>query len=89
MPTKMSQDSVYDVLVLNTCYDSDRSTAVAADLNVDTEHTSQSLGPGHRRMTLVGLSFRRRTAMLFGSLAALGAGYRNVRCLELANDLRL
>ena len=42
--TKMSQDAVYGVLVLNPPVrrigdDSDRSATVAADLNLDTEHT--------------------------------------------------
>ena len=32
---KMSQDFVYDVLVFYTCYDSDGTTAAAANLNVD------------------------------------------------------
>ena len=31
---KMSEDPIYDVLVLNTCDDSDRPTAAAANLDV-------------------------------------------------------
>ena len=61
--SKMSQDFFYDVLLLNTRDDSDRSPAAAADLNVDTEHAFQSLGPGHRSVTLGGrsaLGFRTR-----------------------------
>ena len=34
----MSQDLVYDVLVRDTCNDSDRSAAAAANLNVDIKY---------------------------------------------------
>ncbi len=43
--TKMSQDVVYGVLVLNTCDDPDRPTAAAANFDVDAEHTFQALLP--------------------------------------------
>ena len=49
---KMGQNSIDDVLVLNTSDDSDRSVAAAADFNVDIEYSLESLGPGHSRMTL-------------------------------------
>ena len=49
---KMSQDFVYDVLLLNTRDDSDRSPAATANLDVDLENTLESLSPGHRRVTL-------------------------------------
>gem|GEM_PF-6210315 len=32
---KMCQNSVYDILFLNTCNDPDRSAAMATDLDVD------------------------------------------------------
>ena len=48
----MGQDLVADVLVLNTGNDPDRSTAAAADLDVDIEDTFQALSPGHRGVTL-------------------------------------
>ena len=49
---KVSQNSIDDVLVLDTSDDSDRSAAAAADFNVDIEYSLESLGPGHSRMTL-------------------------------------
>jgi hypothetical protein len=36
---QMREDSVDDVLVFDTRDDSDRSTAAATDLDLDTEHT--------------------------------------------------
>ena len=49
---KMSQDSVDDVLVLDTCDDSDRSAAAAADFDVYVEYSLESLSPGHGGMAL-------------------------------------
>ena len=49
---QMSEDSVNNVLVLNARDDSDRSTAAAADFDVDIKHSLESLGPGHGGMTL-------------------------------------
>jgi len=48
----VSEDSIYDVLVLNTCDDSDRASAAAANLDVDAEHTFQTLSPGQGGVTL-------------------------------------
>jgi hypothetical protein len=48
----MSQDLVYGALVFDTRNDSDRSTAAAADLDVDIEDAVEALGSGHRRVTL-------------------------------------
>lgn len=50
----MSQDSIDDVLILNTSDDSDRSAAAAADFNVDIEYALESLGPGHRDVAFSG-----------------------------------
>ena len=47
----MSEDSINDVLVLNTRDDPDRTAAAAANFNVDIEHTFQSLCPGHRALS--------------------------------------
>ena len=44
---KMSENSVYDFPVPNTCDDPGGISPTAADLNVDTEHAFQSLSPGH------------------------------------------
>ena len=46
---KMSQNVVYDFLVLDTRDDSDRSTAVAADFNIYVEYSLESLSSGHTR----------------------------------------
>ncbi len=51
---KMSEDPIYDVLVLNTSDDSDRPTAAAANLDVDAEHTFQALSPVHGGVALGG-----------------------------------
>ena len=51
---KMGQNSIDDVLVLNTSDDSDRSVAAAADFNVDIEYSLESLGPGHRDVSFNG-----------------------------------
>jgi hypothetical protein len=53
----MCQNSVDDILFFNTPVrrignDSHRTTAAAADLDVDAEHTFQALSPGHRGMVL-------------------------------------
>ena len=48
------QDPVDDVLVLDASDDFDRSTAATTDLDVDTEHTFQALGPGHTRQSGAG-----------------------------------
>ena len=49
---KMGQYPFYDVLVFNTCHDSDRATAATANFNVDIEYSLESLGPSYSRMTL-------------------------------------
>ena len=46
---QMSQNSIDDVLVLNTRNDLDRPAAPTADLNIDVEDTLESLCPGHAR----------------------------------------
>jgi len=46
------QDPVDDLLILNTSDDSDRSTAAAANFNVDIEYSLESLGRGDSRMAL-------------------------------------
>jgi len=53
---QMSQNSIDDVLVLNTAvrrFDDDlyRSTATTANFDIDIEHAFKALGPGHSRMT--------------------------------------
>jgi hypothetical protein len=50
----VSQDSVNDVLVLYTSYDSDESTAAAANLDINFENSLEPLGPCHRRVALGG-----------------------------------
>ena len=50
----MSQNSIDDLLVLNTRNDTDRTTASAANFNVDIEHALESLSPGHGSMALSG-----------------------------------
>jgi len=55
----MSDDSIHDVLVLNTCDDSDRAPVAAAFPDVDTEGTFQALSPDHSGVALGGrASFR-------------------------------
>ena len=49
---KMRQNSIDDVLVLDTRNDPHGTTATAANLNVDVENLLESLGPGHGGMTL-------------------------------------
>ena len=51
---KMSQNSIYDVLILNTGDDLYRSTATAANLDIDIEYALESLGPGHRDVSFSG-----------------------------------
>jgi hypothetical protein len=48
----MSQNSIYDVLILNTGDDSGSSTAAAADFDVYVEYSLESLSPGHGGMAL-------------------------------------
>ena len=59
---QMSQNSIDDVLVLDTSDDSDRSAAAGADLDVYIEYALESLSPGHRRM-----SFRCRADLRIGN----------------------
>ena len=49
---KMSQDPVDDFLLLDASDDFDSPPAATANLNVDIEHTLESLGPGHSSMAL-------------------------------------
>ena len=57
---KMSQNPLeslprfigYDVQILNASDDFDSPPAATANLNVDIEHTLESLGPGHSSMAL-------------------------------------
>ena len=49
---KMSQNSIDDILLLDTGDDSDRSAAAGADLDVYIEYAPESLSPSHRRMSL-------------------------------------
>jgi len=49
---KMGQNPVDDVLVLDTCNDSRRSTTATAHFNTDIEYSLESLGSGHSHMTL-------------------------------------
>jgi hypothetical protein len=49
---RRNEDSVYNVLVLNACDDTDRPTAAIANLDVDLENALESLSPGHRSVTL-------------------------------------
>jgi len=51
---KVSQNSIDDVLVLDTSDDSDRSAAAAADFDVYIEYSLEPLSPGHGGMTLGG-----------------------------------
>jgi len=50
----MSQDSIDNVLVLNTGDDFYRSTAMTANLDIDIEYSLESLGPGHRDVSFNG-----------------------------------
>jgi hypothetical protein len=50
--SKMSQDAIDDVLVLNTGDDLYRSTAMTANLDIDIEDALESLDPGHRSVIL-------------------------------------
>ena len=45
--SKVCQDPVDDVLVLNACDDPERTTAASAHFNVHIEHALEPLGPGH------------------------------------------
>ena len=45
---QMSQNSIYEVLALNTGDDLYRSTAMTANLDIDIEDALESLGPRHR-----------------------------------------
>ena len=49
---QMSQNSIDDVLVLDTRDDSDGSTAAAADFDVYAAYSLESLSPGHGGMAL-------------------------------------
>ncbi len=51
---KMSQNSIDDVLVLDTSDNSDRSAAAAADFDVHIEYSLEPLSPGHGGMALGG-----------------------------------
>ena len=51
---QMSQNSVDDVLVLNTSNDFDGPAAATADLNIDVEHTLEPLCPGHNTVSFSG-----------------------------------
>ena len=51
---KVSQDSVDDILVLDTRNDLDRSTTAAAYFNLDFEDALEPLGPGHCGVTVGG-----------------------------------
>ena len=51
---KVSQNSIDDVLVLDTSDDSDRSAAAAADFDVYIEYSLEPLSPGHGGMALGG-----------------------------------
>lgn len=56
---RLLEASVDGVLVFNTCYDSDRSRAAAAGLDVCVENTLEPLGPAHCSITLcLGAVFR-------------------------------
>jgi hypothetical protein len=50
----VSEDSIYDVLVLNTGDDPDRSAATTTDLDVDGKNAFQALSPGHGGVALGG-----------------------------------
>ena len=50
----MSQNLVYDVLVLNTRNDLNRPAAPTADLDIDVEDALEPLSPGHRGMLFGG-----------------------------------
>ena len=49
---QMSQNSIDDVLVLDTCDDFYRPAAVAADFDVYVEYSLEPLSPGHGGMAL-------------------------------------
>ena len=51
---KVSEDFIYDVLVLNTGDDLHRSTAATAKVNIDIEYALESLGSGHRDVSFSG-----------------------------------
>ena len=51
---KMSQNSIDDILLLDTGDDSDRSAAAGADLDVYIEHALEPLSPSHGGMALGG-----------------------------------
>lgn len=69
---KVSQDSIkglprfigHNVLVFDTRYDPDSSTAAAADFYVDVENALEPLGPTHRGVTLSCRSFLGLASML-------------------------
>ena len=45
--TQMGQNTIDNVLVLNARNHPDRSTALTANLYIDTEYALEPLGPGH------------------------------------------
>ena len=49
---KMGQNSIDDVLVLDTCNDSRRSAAPTANLDIDVEYAFKPLRPGPSSMAL-------------------------------------
>ena len=49
---KMGQNSIDEVLVLDTYNDSRRSTTATANFNIDIEYSLESLGSVHSHMTL-------------------------------------
>ena len=49
---QVSEDTVDNVLVLNTGDHPYSPTTTAVDLNIDIEDTFQALSPDHRRVTL-------------------------------------
>ena len=51
---KVSKDSIYDGLVLNTGDDLYRSTAMTANFDIDIEYALESLGLGHRDVSFSG-----------------------------------
>ena len=53
---QMSQNSIYEVLALNTGDDLYRSTAMTAnlDIDIDIEDALESLGPRHRDVPFSG-----------------------------------
>ena len=52
--SKMCQDSVDDVLILNASDDFGGPTAATTNFNIDIEYALESLGPGHRDVPFSG-----------------------------------